>query len=384
MSTSIDRPRRSRVSPEIKARRAAAVPARALRDGIESVLASSGIPGCSIAVVDRERTCWSDGFGLADVTEGVRATADTVYHLFSGTKLFTATVILQLAERGQLSLDDLVSDHLAEAAHLDGITLGHLLSHRSGLKESLRGLLAARFPYEPPLSAREALQRFPLVAAHAAGARVEYRNTNYALLGAVIEQVTGQGYREAVAARVLRPLGIDATFSSADARSGRRAVGYMRRWDPMRLVLRALYPGVARRLYGVRVGGLVALEDYDLSAAAIGGLVGSMPAFARFVQSQLREGDGVLAARSVRAMQTMVAPGAAGIESRAGVGLGWKFGVADGRTFLNHEGGGAGFTSELRIYPTEGIGIALGMNAMQMPRTMRAAHRICEMVRLAR
>ena len=79
-------------------------------------------------------------------------------------------------------------------------------------------------------------------------------------------------------------------------------------------------------------------------------------------------------------MQTMVAVGAPGIESRLGMGLGWKFGRVGDRTFLNHEGGGAGFTSELRLYPAEGLGIVLAMNAMRMPATMRLAHEICETI----
>jgi hypothetical protein len=79
-------------------------------------------------------------------------------------------------------------------------------------------------------------------------------------------------------------------------------------------------------------------------------------------------------------MQTMVARGAAGIESREGMAIGWKVGRVDGRTFLNHEGGGAGFTTELRLYPDAGIGVALAMNGMRMPATMRTAHVICEAV----
>jgi len=66
------------------------------------------------------------------------------------------------------------------------------------------------------------------------------------------------------------------------------------------------------------------------------------------------------------------------MESRVGVGLGWKVGRVESRAFLNHEGSGAGFTSELRLYPEAGIGIALAMNLMRMPKTIRAAHKICE------
>jgi CubicO group peptidase (beta-lactamase class C family) len=162
------------------------------------------------------------------------------------------------------------------------------------------------------------------------------------------------------------------------------ATGYIRRWDPMRLALRVLLPDVARQLYAGRVGDLMELREFTLDTAAIGGLVGSVTEFTRFLQMQLSEGAGVLTPASTRLMQTMVAEGAAGIESRVGVGLGWKIGRVGGRTFLNHEGGGAGFTSELRLYPEAGIGVALAMNTMRMPHTMRAAHRLCEAVFEAR
>lgn len=73
-----------------------------------------------------------------------------------------------------------------------------------------------------------------------------------------------------------------------------------------------------------------------------------------------------------------MARGQVGIASKVGVGLGWKFGQAGEQVFMNHEGGGAGFTSETRIYPARGIGFVIAMNRMRMPQTSMVAHRICE------
>jgi CubicO group peptidase (beta-lactamase class C family) len=81
-------------------------------------------------------------------------------------------------------------------------------------------------------------------------------------------------------------------------------------------------------------------------------------------------------------MQTMVAQGQAGYESKVGVGLGWKIGEVDGRIFLNHEGGGADFTSETRIYPQDRIGMIMLMNVMGA-KVSRLAHRVCERIRQA-
>lgn len=351
-----------------------------LDEVVPRALARAGVPGCSIAVVDATGLRWSGAFGLADVVRCRASTADDVYHLFSGTKLFTAVAVLQLAERGQLDLDMPLRALLPELDGAGEVTLLHLLSHRSGLKDTLRGFLAVTLPGDERPTSAAALSRYRIRAARAPGTRVEYRNVNYALLGEVITRVSGVEYAEHVAAHVLAPLGIGAAFHFTDELRRNAAIGYLERYDPMRLALRVLFPTLPARLYGTRTRGLVELGEYELSTPAIGGLIGSMPEIGKFLTAQLAGGGGVLSEASTKRMQTLVAEGAAGIESRFGIGLGWKLGRTPTHAFLNHEGGGAGFTSELRLYPHAGIGIALAMNMMRMPRTMRVAHQICEAV----
>ena len=352
----------------------------AIRPAIDSLLRRARVPGCSVAFVSATGTIWSDGFGYADVASREAATRDTVYPLFSGTKLYTATATMQLVERGALRLEDPVARYVPATSSLAGLQLVHLLSHQSGLADSLRGFLSVTFPGERPRSAAEALRGFPLRARRAPGTRVEYGNVNYALLGAVVSRVTGMEYSSWVREHILAPLGSACDFTYPMDATHRMATGYVDWWDPMRAVLWYLDRTAARRVTGARCGAFVALRPYHLATAAIGGLVGTVPEFARFLQAHLREGDAILEPSSVVAMQRQVASGAAGMVSRVGVGLGWKLGRAGHRTFVNHEGGGAGFTSELRLYPAEGLGVAISMNAMRMPATMRLAHEIAELV----
>jgi CubicO group peptidase (beta-lactamase class C family) len=351
---------------------------------IEAALRQARIPGCSIVLVDRSGPVWSGGFGFADLGTRRPAAPDTVYHLFSGTKLFTATAVLQLAEHGALALNDPAVGLLPELTPAPGVTLRHLLSHQSGLKDTLRGFLAVSFPPAAPPNASEALARYRIAPSRPPGRRVEYRNVNYALLGVAVSRAAGIEYRDYVTRHVLGPLGAKLAFSlTADMRP-RAATGYVGRWDPMRVALRLILPDVARALPRERVDGLVALREYDLATAAIGGLVGPMPEFARFLVAQLGDGGGVLTAESTRRMQALVARGRPGVRSRVGIGLGWKHGRVEGHAFLNHEGGGAGFTTELWLYPEAGVGVALGMNAMRMPATMHVAHALSEAVFAAR
>jgi CubicO group peptidase (beta-lactamase class C family) len=207
---------------------------------------------------------------------------------------------------------------------------------------------------------------------------VEYRNVNYALLGEVVTRVSGIEFSDYIRSNVLKPLGMHADFHLTEDMRPLAATGYIGMWDPMRVVLKLVVPSAARRLYKGRMGTLLELNEYGLSSAAIGGLVGSVLDFSRFLQSQLVGGGSVLSPGSMAKMQTMVAAGQAGVVSREGIGLGWKFGSGRHGRFMNHEGSGAGFASELRLYPDRGVGIALAMNAMRMPKTMRVAHAMCE------
>ena len=351
-----------------------------LESTLDEARAGEGIPGCSLAVVNRTGLRWSTALGRADLRWGRLADPGTVYHLFSGTKLFTAVAVLQLEERGLLALDDPVARFLPELPGLEGVTLLHLLSHRSGLRDDLGAFLAVAFPGDGLPTTAQALARYRIRREGPPGREVAYRNVNFALLGEVVTRASGVPYAEYVRANVLEPLGSRASFTLTEAMRGRAATGYVGRFDPMRLVLWLLEANTRGRLYGERVGGLVELKEYNLATSAIGGLMGTVEDFAPFLHSQLTGGGPVLSSASTRRMQTLIAEGAAGIASRFGVGLGWKLGKVGGRLFLNHEGGGAGFTSELRLYPDAGLGIVLMMNAMRMPRTMRLAHRLCELV----
>ena len=344
---------------------------------VMAAMRSAGVPGCSAALVTREGIVWSGGFGVSDLTRQTPALPDTIYHMFSGTKLFTATAIMQLVERGRVSLDDSVAKFLPEFATLSPITVRDLLSHRSGLRDALRSFLAVTLGTGDPPSSAEALSRYRFRPRRPPREKVEYRNVNYAVLGHIVTLASEVEYTRYVSGQILGPLGMNAGFKLDPAR-GDAATGYVTRFDPMRLLLWSVFPDLRGRLYAETVGKHVALARFSLATPAIGGLVGSVVDWAKFVQAHLADGGPLLTPASARLMQTQVAGGVAGIVSRTGVGLGWKIGNVGDRRFLNHEGGGAGFTSELRIYPDHGIGVAIAMNTMSMPKTMRVAHAISE------
>ena len=354
-------------------------PLAALERDIGARLRHAGVPGCSLAVVDRTGVRWEAVFGHADLRSARPAAAQTAYHLFSGTKLFTATAVMQLVEAGALDLDADARLYLPDLPLAAGITLRSLLSHASGLKETLRGFMAVYFPGDPEPTTAQALANYEIRSRRPPNTKVEYRNVNFAILGEIVSRVSGVPYRDYVRRRVLAPLGSTADFDVAPF-EGRMATGYLRRWDPTRALIHLRLRTVLPRLYGGRLGGVIALNDYNLASPSIGGLVGPVGAFAPFLRAHLNEGAPLLSAASARAMRTLVARGKAGIMSREGVGLGWKLGRAGDHPFLNHEGNGAGFSSELRLYPDAGLGVVMLMNLSSITGTLKLAHEVCERI----
>lgn len=221
---------------------------------VESERRASGIPGIALAVVAAEGPAHLRGFG--DDGRGRPITADTPFPVGSLTKSFTALLVRQAADAGQLDVDAPVRRYLpwfrvADAEASARITVRHLLNQSSGFSRAdglapLRGASGAGV--EETARALGAVR-----LKHAPGERYEYSNLNYVVLGAVLESVTGMRWQELVGSRLLRPLGLSHTHADLDAarRDGMTAVHRMWFGVPIAQPL-YLPPGLAP------TGGLVA------------------------------------------------------------------------------------------------------------------------------
>jgi len=175
---------------------------------------------------------YSRSFGASDGERGLVSTPQTSFRVGSITKSFTAAAILQLAEAGQLAVEDTIAAHLPEYPAVGaGITLHQLLSHTAGLFNYTNdpALMARR---DRPITPSELLARFwdrPLE--FEPGTQFRYSNSGYAVLGAIIERVTGQTYAEYMQQAVFEPAGLArTTVGDAEGRPD-RASGYT--WDAL-------------------------------------------------------------------------------------------------------------------------------------------------------
>ena len=197
-------------------------------------IASKGIPGLSLAVVRDGTLIKAGGYGTANLETGMAATPETVYEIGSITKQFTAEAVMLLVEQGKLALDDGLSKHLEGLPTAwQALTLRQLLSHTSGLKDwESEHLLSFRREYTPA-EFIALLSPYPLD--FAPGTRWAYTNSAYPLLGLVIARASGTPYDEFVAARIFKPLGMEATrFSRPQEIVPHRAGGYVEESGQMR------------------------------------------------------------------------------------------------------------------------------------------------------
>jgi CubicO group peptidase (beta-lactamase class C family) len=289
---------------------------------------------------------------------------------------------MRLVEQSRLDLDADIRELLGDCGLRHAVSSRQLASHTSGLPDTLRAFLAVHFPEEHRPTTGEALSRYRLDGGRPPGGKARYRNVGFAILGELIARLSGESYEDYIGGSLLRPWNSGADFFAKSGASW--ATGYARRFSLMRLLARPILGAHGARVFDKPVGRYVSLRPFDLDTAAIGGLVGCAEDFAPIVAEFVSSKDGVLRAETRQQMLTQVSSGAAGIASKVGVGIGWKLGDSDGVRFWNHEGGGPGFCTELRIYPEQGVGFVILINLSQSRRLSLLCHDICELLRRKR
>lgn len=292
-----------------------------LRDEVQQLLGEGAVPGCVVAVTTSDRTLAVVALGTASYAASQQVSAESVFHLFSGTKLYTATALMLLVERGDVDLDAPFQHYLPALDLGYPVTVRQLAAHDSGLVDTTRAFLAIHRPDEPTPFTGEALARYRLRRARRRSNGANYRNVNYALLGELISNVAREPYVDFVRSSVLAPLGAEADFAYNRYPTDRHVVGYLPRWSPTRFALPLVLPGASRWLLHEAHGRLLSLRPFQLDSAAIGGLFGTAPGFLPLLRRCCRTKTGCSAQHpSVRCSPcTRWGPPA----SRRATGSGW-------------------------------------------------------------
>lgn len=330
-------------------------------------------PSLAVTAVRGGDTVVERGYGLSDMEQGTKASAETIYLYFSMTKLFTATALMQLRERGLIDLDREVKAYLPDFPlhHPSGreVTVRHLLSHSSGIANPIP-VSWVHLAEEPAVNLDDFTMRL-LAKYHRLtfepGSCYAYSNLGYLVLGQVIEHISGQRYTDYIQQHILQVLDMHRTgFSYDHLQNQDIATGYVRSWSMMGILGRFL---VDRHMFGATRNGYTAFHHLLIDGAPYGGLLGPVSELGNFLQAYLGggtfQGHRLLEPSSIAEMLTPQRNNRCEELSTSGrdmsqrIGLGWHLAGNEERRFCYHIGGGAGYRSELRIYPSLGYGIGV-------------------------
>lgn len=199
-------------------------------------LVDAGYPSVSAAITTSDGSTTTLAVGSGNLETGEPAPVDGEVRIASNTKMFVSTVVMQLVQEGVVGLDETVGTYLpglVDGEGIDGaaITVRQLLQHTSGLPEYADRIAAdafgARHTYVSPRDMLDIALEKPAV--FAPGERWEYSNTNYLVLGLIIERITDRPLYEEIEHRIVVPLGLDHTYLPVPGEQGMRgehALGY--------------------------------------------------------------------------------------------------------------------------------------------------------------
>lgn len=335
--------------------------AEAARSKVDELVRHMRIPGIQYLVVSPDGIAFEHTGGWADVAGRRQLTSATTMMAYSMSKTITAAAVLQLVEAQKVGLDDRIDVHLESQPYGPDVTVRHLLSHTSGIPNPIPLRWVHPVARHDAFDERAALASVLLEnqkPSFPPGSRYRYSNIGYWLLGFIVERASGEPFPSYVRQHVLAPLGITPQEVGFEIPASRdHAKGYLEKFSLMNLGKRFV---IARELIGGYEGRWLHLHAHYVNGAAFGGLVGCAGGFAKLLQDQLRS-HSVLFADATR--ELFYSPQ----RTRAGAGtpmtLGWHLGAVDGVRHFYKEGGGGGFHSMMRVYPSAGIATVVMTNA---------------------
>ena len=187
-------------------------------------------PGATIIVSRKGEVIYKKGFGMADMELNVPVHPDMIFRIGSITKQFTAVAILQLAEQGKLSLQDEIKKFIPDYPAQDHkITVEHLLTHTSGIKSytNMKDFQTMMRKDMKPLEIVDVFKNEPMD--FAPGAKWNYNNSAYILLGYIIEKISGKTYEQYVREHLFAPAGMtNSGYGSENRIIKNRAKGYQK------------------------------------------------------------------------------------------------------------------------------------------------------------
>jgi CubicO group peptidase (beta-lactamase class C family) len=318
--------------PDVSARLTAA---------IQGVMTQTQVPSASIGIVEDGKVVYVQAFGDARLSPPLPAKPSMHYAIGSISKQFTVAAVMLLQQQGKLSIDDPVSKWFPELTRSNEVTLRNLMSHTSGyedyapqdytIPEWTRPSTADKIVHE---WATKPLDFDP-------GTQYQYSNTNFNIVGLIVEKVSGEPFWQFLEANVLQPVGLSHTIDLDTQHSLLEPTGYFRH------ALGPLRPALMEAPGWYFADGEMAMPVSDLLTWDISVM-----------------NESLLAPASYAAME---APTTLKTGKISNYGLGLSTGMLNGHRMVSHSGEVGGFVSANYVLPDDKMAVAVLTNQEASP-----------------
>ncbi len=325
---------------------------------IESIMATHFIPGLSISIAKGGNIVWNNHFGYANINENTVVDENTMFILSSASKTITATALMHLFQQDLFMLNDDVADYLPfDVNHPEypevPITFKMLLSHTSGIKDNWNFM-----PYyngDSPLELDYYLNQYFTPEGdfydsdlnftdYTPGTSFSYSNNGVALIGLLVEEISGQSFDEYCIENIFDPLGMDDAYWFLSEIENLNKVAFPHQ----------LAPGLT--------SSLSVLENYGYSDYPAGQLRTTSNNLAKFMitfmNNGMYNGIEILNPETIEIMKTVHYPNAASDQ-----GLIWYYRYLNEGTVFGHSGGDLGSSTDMFISFSNDVGVVILSNS---------------------
>lgn len=307
-----------------------------VREAVQDYMAAAKVVGCTVAIAEKGRLVFEEGFGYADLEHMVLAKPETVYRLASVSKPITAVAVMQLADERRVFLDDDIRKYVPEFPEKEWpFTVAQVMAHLSGIRHYNGNEFQNQKRYSSVLESLDIFKNDPLVCKP--GDEYTYSTYGYTLLARLVENVSGKPFPEYLKERV---------FGAADMKTASVED------------LFAVVPNRSR-FYRLGADGKVVNSEYaDMSYKwGGGGLIASAPDVCRFGIALLK---GKLVSKS--SLERMFTANRLNDGTSTHYGFGWNIGDLNGQRMISHSGAQQGAQAILMLFPDQDVVIAVLTN----------------------
>ena len=312
-----------------------------VRAAVLDVMQRTHVPSAQVGIVRDGRVAYTAAFGDARLSPPVPATPDMHYAVGSISKQFTTAAVLLLQQEGKLSIDDPVSRWYPELTRAKEVTLRNLLSHTSGYEDYAPQDYTIPAWTKPSSAERLVHEWATKPLDFDPGTQYQYSNTNFVLLGLIVQKASGQPFWSFLQSHVLQPVGLTHTIDLDTQRDQLEPIGYFRN------ALGPLRPAIPEAPGWYFADGELAMPVGDLLRWDISMMNESLLSHASYavMESPTRLRNGLY----------------------SNYGLGVSAGAWNGHRMVSHNGEVGGFVAWNAIFPEDHVAVVVLTNQEASP-----------------